>query len=163
MDANPSKIEAVELGELLRDVGVLRATAKKERHEPAELLLAEWRFLDALLRNGTATADDMVEDLNAEHDDGGHWLGGMFIRLSRRGLIVEIRSVKSCRKPRHRSRVLLWRIGNLDAIELRRRDVKERLDKLNSTETILAGVTAETTLNTNDNPFTKGLENGQAI
>lgn len=163
MDATPSKIEAVELGERLRDVGVLRATKKKERHEPVELLLAEWRFLDSLLRNGTATADATVEDLNAKHDDGGYWLGGIFIRLSRQGLIVDVGSERSCRSSRHRCKQTLWGIGNREAVENRLRLLKERLDKLNSDGTVLAGVTAETTLNTNDNPFTKGLDNGQAI
>lgn len=163
MNATPSESEAVELGGLLRDVGVLRATAKKERHEPAELLLVELRFHDALLSSGTATADDTVEDLNAKHEDGGHWLGGIFLRLSWQGLIVDVGSVRSCRPSRHRCKMTLCGIGNREAVELRRRDVKARLDKLNSNRTVLADVTAETTLTTNDNPFTKGIENGQAL
>ena len=40
-----------------------------------------------------------------KRDDGGHWLGGNFLRLSRGGLIVEVGSVRSYRPIRHRGKL----------------------------------------------------------
>ena len=163
MTATLSTTEAIERGGLLRDAGVLRAVEKKEHREPAGLLLAESRFLDALVSNETATSDGAADDLNAKHDDGGHWLGGIFLRLSRQRLIVEVGSVRSCRPTRHRGKVTLWGIGNREAIERRRRDVKAMLDGLNANGTGSTGATAEPALDTNTNPPTNGVnDDGQA-
>ena len=85
MSATLEQAEAVERGGLLRDAGILRASEKKTNREPAGLLRAESRFLDVLLLNGSASSDDAADDLDAKHDDGGHWLGGIFLRLSRGG------------------------------------------------------------------------------
>ena len=133
MSATLEQAEAVERGGLLRDAGILRASEKKTNREPAGLLRAESRFLDVLVSNETATSDDTADDLDKPHDDGGRWLGGIFLRLSRQGLIVEVGSARSCRPIRHRGKLTLWAIGNREAIERRRRDVKAMLDGLNAT------------------------------
>lgn len=132
MSATLEQAEAVERGGLLRDAGILRASEKKTNREPAGLLRAEWRFLDVLLLNGSASSDDAADDLDAKHDDGGHWLGGIFLRLSRGGLIVEVGSVWSCRPIRHRGKLTLWGVANREAVELRRQIVKAMLDGLNA-------------------------------
>lgn len=132
MSATLEQAEAVERGGLLRDAGILRASEKKTNREPAGLLRAESRFLDVLLLNGSASSDDAVDGLDAKHDDGGHWLGGIFLRLSRGGLIVDVGSVRSCRPIRHRGKLTLWGIGNREAVELRRQIVNAMLDGLNA-------------------------------
>ena len=130
MTATLGRAEAVERGAMRRDAGILRASEKKEHHDTAGLLAAELRFLDALLANGTATVDDAADDLDAKHDDGGHWLGGIFLRLSRRALIIEAGSRRSCRPVRNRGKVTLWGIGNREALELRRQIEKAMLNGL---------------------------------
>ena len=143
MTATLERAEAVERGELLRDAGILRATKKKQNREPAGLLRAEWRFLDALLMNGTATSDDAADDLDGKHDGNGHWLGGIFLRLSRQGLIVDAGSVRSCRPSRHRGKLTLWGIGIREAVERRQRDVRLMLDAPHLNGTGSTNVTAE--------------------
>ena len=162
MTATLSNSEAIERGGLLRDAGVLRAVEKKEHREPAELLRAELRFHDALLMNGTASSDAAVDDLDAKPDDDGHWLGGIFLRLSRGGLIAEVGSVRSCRPIRHRGRLTLWGIGQREAVERLQRDVRLMLDALTNNGTGSTGATAEPDLNTNTNPSNGDTTNGQA-
>lgn len=163
MSATLEQAEAVERGGLLRDAGILRASEKKEHREPAGLLLAESRFLDALVSNETATSDGAVDDLNAKHDDGGHWLGGIFLRLSRGGLIVEVGSVRSCRPIRHRGKLTLWGIGQREAVERRQRDVRLMLDALTTNGTGSTGATAEPALNSTTQPKNGVNEHGQAV
>ncbi len=157
MSATLEQPEAVERGGLLRDAGILRASEKKTNREPAGLLRAESRFLDVLLLNGSASSDDAADDLTAKHDDGGHWLGGIFLRLSRGGLIVEVGSVRSCRPIRHRGKLTLWGIGQREAVERRQRDVKAMLDGLTSNE---AGESAVT--DSPANQFPKCKEGSQS-
>ena len=162
MSATLEQSEAIERGGLLRDAGSLRATEKKEHREPAELLRAESRFLDVLLSNETATSDDTTDDLDKPHDDGGHWLGGIFLRLSRSGLIEEVGSVRSCRPVRHRGRLTLWGIANREAIERRRRDVRLMLDALTTNKTGESAVT-DSPANSITNPPTNGVnDHGKA-
>jgi len=130
MTATIERAEAVERGAMMRDAGILRASEKKQNRDSAGLLRAEQRFLDVLLMNGSASSDDAADDLNAKHEDGGHWLGGIFLRLSRCGLIVESGSARSCRPIRHRGKLTLWSIGQREAVERRRRDVAAMLDAL---------------------------------
>ena len=148
---------------MMRDAGILRASEKKEIREPAGLLLAESRFLDALVSNETATSDGAADDLNAKHDDGGHWLGGIFLRLSRQGLIVEVGSVRSCRPIRHRGKLTLWGIGQREAVERRQRDVRWMLDALTTNGTGSTGATAEPALNSTTQPTNGVNEHGQAV
>ena len=163
MTATLSPHEAIERGGLLRDAGVLRAVEKKEHREPAGLLLAESQFLDALVSNETATSDGATDDLNAKHDDGGHWLGGIFLRLSRQRLIVEVGSVRSCRPIRHRGKLTLWGIGQREAVERRQRDVRLMLDALTTKGTGSTGTTAEPALNSTTQPTNGVNEHGQAV
>ena len=163
MSATLEQAEAVERGGLLRDAGILRASAKKTNREPAGLLLAESRFLDALLTNGSASSDNAADDLNGKHDDGGHWLGGIFLRLSRSGLIEEVGSVRSCRPVRHRGQLTLWGIANREAIERRRRDVRLMLDALTTNKTGESAVTDSPANSTNTNPSDGETNNGQAL
>ena len=137
------RAEAVERGAMMRDAGILRASEKKEHRDTAGLLRAELRFLDALLTNESASSDDAADDLDAKHDDGGHWLGGIFLRLSRGGLIVEVGSVRSCRPVRHRGKLTLWGIGQREAVERRQRDVRLMLDALTTNGTGSTGTTAD--------------------
>ena len=163
MSATLEQSEAVERGGLLRDAGILRASEKKTNREPAGLLRAESRFLDVLLLNGSASSDDAADDLDAKHDDGGHWLGGIFLRLSRGGLIVEVGSVRSCRPIRHRGKLTLWGIANREAIERRRRDVRLMLDALTTNKTGESAVT-DSPANSITNPPTNGVnEHGKAV
>ncbi|MFM9961848.1 MAG: hypothetical protein ACKV2Q_11555 [Planctomycetaceae bacterium] len=163
MSATLEQAEAVEHGGLLRDAGILRASEKKANRDTAGLLRAEWRFLDALLLNGSASSDDAADDLTAKHDDGGHWLGGIFLRLSRSGLIVDIGSVRSCRPIRHRGKLTLWSIGQREAVERRRRDVLVMLNALTTKGTGSTGVTAEPDLNSTTQPTNGVNEHGQAV
>ena len=134
MTATLERTEAVERGGLLRDAGILRASEKKQHREPAGPLRAEMKFLDALLSNGTASSDDAADDPDKSHDDGGHWLGGIFLRLSRQRLIVDVGSARSCRPVRHRGKLTLWGIGHREAVERRRQDVRLMLDALTTNE-----------------------------
>ena len=163
MTATLERAEAVERGGLLRDAGILRASEKKQHHEPAALLRAELRFLDALLSNGTASSDDAADDLDKPHDDGGHWLGGIFLRLSRQRLIVDVGSARSCRPVRHRGKLTLWGIGQREAVERRQRDVRLMLDALTSNGTGSTGTTAEPALNNTTHPTNGVTEHGQVV
>ena len=162
MSATLEQSEAVERGGLLRDAGILRASEKKTNREPAALLRAEWRFLDALLLNGSASSDDAADDLDAKHDDGGHWLGGIFLRLSRGGLIVEVGSVRSCRPIRHRGKLTLWGIGQREAVERRQRDVRWMLDALTTNGAGSTDTTAEPALNSTTQPTNGVNDHGKA-
>jgi hypothetical protein len=165
MTATLERAEAVERGGLLRDAGILRANEKKQNRDTAGLLRAEWRFLDVLLTNGSASSDDAADDLDAKHDDGGHWLGGIFLRLVRAGLIVEVGSVRSCRPARHRGKLTLWGIANREAVERRRRDVRAMLDALELSQngTGSTGATAEPAVNSTTQPTNGVNEHGQAV
>jgi len=165
MTATIERAEAVERGAMMRDAGILRASEKKHNRDTAGLLRAERRFLDALLMNGTASSDDAADDLDGKHDDGGHWLGGIFLRLSRAGLIVEVGSVRSCRPIRHRGKLTLWGIGQREAVERRRRDVAAMLDALETSRND-AGESAATDSPANSNltqPTNGDIEHGQAV
>ena len=163
MTATLERDEAVERGGLLRDAGILRASEKKQHREPAALLRAESQFLDALLSNGTASSDDAADDLDKPHDDGGHWLGGIFLRLSRQRLIVDVGSARSCRPVRHRGKLTLWGIGHREAVERRQRDVRLMLDALTSNGTGSTGTTAEPALNNTTHPTNGVTEHGQVV
>ena len=138
MPATLEKSEAVKRGGLLRDAGVLKANEKKEHRDLIGLLWAELLFLMTLLLKGSASSDDAADDIDKKHDDGGHWLGGIFLRLSRQKLIVEVGSVRSCRPSRHRGKLTLWGIANRDAVEQRRQVVKAMLDGLNASRNLIA-------------------------
>lgn len=138
MIATIERAEAAERGAMMRDAGILRANDRKQNRDTAGLLRAERRFLDALLTNGSASSDDAADDLDGKHDDGGHWLGGIFLRLSRGGLIVDVGSVRSCRPIRHRGKLTLWGIGQREAVERRQRDVRLMLDALNESSNATA-------------------------
>lgn len=123
-------------GERRRDAGIHRAEHKKQSRDPAGQLRAEARWLETLLAKGRASGDDAVSDLDAKHDDGGHWLGGIILRLSKQRLIVDVGSVRSCRPVRHRGRQTLWGIaeGKREALESRLRDVLLMLNALTSND-----------------------------
>src|SRR5262245_21756395 len=84
-------------GQQRRDAGVRRAEQKKQNRDPAGQLQAEARWLETLLTTGRASGDDAVSDLDTKHDDGGHWLGGIMLRLSGQKLIVDVGTLRSCR------------------------------------------------------------------
>lgn len=128
--------EGRERGERRRDAGIQRAEHKKQSRDPAGQLRAEARWLETLLAKGRASGDDAVNDLAAKHDDGGHWLGGIILRLSRQRLIVDVGSVRSCRPARHRGRQALWGIadGKREALESRLREVLLMLNGLTSND-----------------------------
>jgi hypothetical protein len=64
-------------------------------------------FLEAVLQNGSATADDAAHDLALRYADGGKWVGAATQELARAGVIVRVEVTHSCRTPRHAG--LLWR------------------------------------------------------
>ena len=101
-------------------------------------------------------------DLDAKHDDGGHWLGGIFLRLSRGGLIVEVGSVRSCRPIRHRGKLTLWGIGQREAVERRQRDVRWMLDALTTNGAGSTDTTAEPALNSTTQPTNGVNDHGKA-
>ena len=116
------------LGELLRDRGVMiAATGKRERMDRAAM-----RLLDVLVMrpDGAVTSDDIADDLADAWGDGGKWVGSCVLALARQGLIVEIGTARSARPSRHRGRVTLWGIGDRDAVDRRRRELRAMLAAL---------------------------------
>ncbi len=122
------RTDGQRLGELLRDRGVLlAATGRRERMDRAAL-----RLLDVLVMrpDGAVTSDEIPDDLADAWGDGGRWVGACVLALAREGLIVEIGSTRSARPSRHRGRVTLWGIGDRDAVDRRRRELRAILTAL---------------------------------
>lgn len=82
------------------------------------------------IRDGAVTSDDIADDLADAWGDGGKWVGSCVLALARDGLIVEIGTARSARPSRHRGRVTLWGIGDRDAVDRRRRELRAMLAAL---------------------------------
>jgi hypothetical protein len=113
------------LGEAMRDQGLLLAGANRQR------LIAgvQARFLDALLNSldGTATTDDIPDNLGAKYPKGGKYVGSAIRALAEKRMIRREGFAKSCRPSRHSCYVTVWRAArDLDAIRAER----ERLRRL---------------------------------
>ena len=124
------RTDGQRLGELLRDRGVLlAATGRRERMARAAL-----RLLDVLVMrpDGAVTSDDIADDLADAWGDGGKWVGSCVLALAREGLIVEVGCVRSARPSRHRGRVTLWGMGDRDAVDRRRGELRAMLTALDA-------------------------------
>ena len=122
------RIEGARRGELARARGVsLAAIGRRTRMDRAAL-----RLLDVLVMRPDAavTSDDIADDLADAWGDGGKWVGSCVLALARDGLIIDIGSARSARPSRHRGRVTLWGIGDRDAVDRRRRELRAILTAL---------------------------------
>jgi hypothetical protein len=75
-------------------------------------------LLEAILHQGSATADDAVRDRVATYSAGGKWVGSATLQLARVRLIVRVEVTRSTRIPRHGG--LLWRWRATDPVQVQR-------------------------------------------
>ena len=97
------------LGAELRDEGIDRAVGTVAQRHPEAFAAANRKLVRLAVGSGRFTSEDVIEHLEARSlitpDMGLHWLGDLFLKARRAGIVECVGYVPSRRPSRHRGPV----------------------------------------------------------
>ncbi len=111
----------------------IESGCEMNKHE--QRLRAEIRFLDALVRWGETSTDVIPDDITHKYPDGGKWVGQIPNEYLREGIIVELKTIRSVRRSRHKGKIGLFGSADETAVTGQLSRLRLQLESLTSAKT----------------------------